>query len=392
MAKQFDPRKVLKQVSNSLLQQFFTRHSVMGDLAWEDLAETEVEPLFEAWQRMPERRRVEVQLILQDVNELADDRGLRVLAEEVQNAAPDRADEWSALEGQRDKAIWVCLNLPEAFAEAAMFARADALAAGRYWVKRNNLPKQKAVADEGACIALAQALSEYYWPTQLRGQHCLVQHYERANGTDYFFAYLDDYPDRRLIFEDSGQMVPRSQRYAFDNVFAYSPEDGTLETYAHGGVKVTGALQSLFCRTVLDTEVDPDDDAKTVYQLDHLKERSVRLPTDPGDRIAEVRVRSLRLEVVGSPRRRITLDADPRGERGDIYQMIARYLNSERLPLTALRVIHVRIGLTFMAEDGARPKTLTFNVGQNSCDLKSKTDDMRAIGERCLKLWGVTHD
>jgi len=143
---------------------------------------------------------------------------------------------------------------------------------------------------------------------------------------------------------------------------------------------------------VLDTEVDPDDDAKTVYQLDHLKERSVRLPTDPGDRIAEVRVRSLRLEVVGSPRRRITLDADPRGERGDIYQMIARYLNSERLPLTALRVIHVRIGLTFMAEDGARPKTLTFNVGQNSCDLKSKTDDMRAIGERCLKLWGVTHD
>ena len=392
MAKQFDPRKVLKQVSNSMLQQFFTRHGVMEDLAWEDLTETQVEPLFEAWQRMPERQRVEVQIILQDVNELADDRGLRVLAEEVQNSAPGRVDEWSALESQRDKAMWVYLNLPEAFAEAAMFARADALAAGRYWVKRNSLPKQKTVADEGCRIALAQALSEYYWPTQLRGQHCLVEHYQRANGTDYFFAYLDDYPDRHLVFDESGEMVPRSDRYAFDNVFAYSPEDGTLEIYARGGEKVTTPLQSLFCRTVLDTEIDPDDAAKAAYQLDHLKERSVRLPTDPGDRVAEVRVRSLRLEVVGSPRRRITLDADPRGERGDIHQMIERYLNSERLPLSALRVIHVRISLTFMVEDGARPKMLTFNVSQNSCDLKSKTDDMRAIGERCLKLWEVTHD
>ena len=392
MAKQFDPRRVLKQVSNSMLQQFFTRHGVLKDLAWEDLAETHIEPLFEAWQQMPEGQRVAVQLILQDVNELADDRGLRVLAEEVQNGAPERVDEWSVLESQRDKAMWVYLNLPEAFAEAAMFARADALAAGRYWVKRNSLPKQKPVADEGCRAALAQALSEYYWPTQLRGQHCLVEHYQRANGTDYFFAYLDDYPDRHLVFNESGEMVPRSDRYAFDNVFAYSPQDGTLELYAHGGGEVTTALQGLFCRTVLDTEIDPDDAAKAVYQLDQLKARSVRLPTDPADRIAEVRIRSLRLEVVGSPRRRITLDADPRGERGDIHQMIERYLNSERLPLSALRVIHVRIGLTFMAEDGVRPKTLTFNVSLNSCDLKSKTDDMRAVGERCLKLWEVTHD
>ena len=392
MAKQFDPRKVLKQVSNNMLQQLFTRHGVVQELPWDRLTETQIEPLFEVWQQLPERQRVEVQLVLQDVNELASDRGLRVLAEEICKAAPDRVDEWSALESQRDKAMWVYLNLPEAFAEAALFARADALAAGRYWVKRNNLPKQKVVANEGCRAALAQALSEYYWPTQLRGQHCLVEHYPRANGTEYFFAYLDDYPDRHLIFDESGEMVPRSDRYAFDNVFAYSPQDGTLEIFAFGGGKITSALQSIFCRTVLDTEIDPDDAEKAVYQLDQLKTRSVRLPTNPADRIAEVRVGSLRLEVVGSPRRRITLDADPRGERGDIYQMIERYLNSERLPLSALRVIHARINLTFMAEEDVRPKTLPFNVGQNSCDLKSKPEDMRSIGERCLKLWEVTHD
>ena len=297
----------------------------------------------------------------------------------------------AALEGRHDKAMWVYLNLPEAFDEAAMFARADALAAGRYWVKRNSLPKKNIVADEKLRAALADALTEYYWPTQMRGQHCSVEHYRRANGTEYFFAYLDDYPDSHIVFDDAGQMQKRSDRYAFTNVFAYCPTDGALELFAKGSKKVIAPLQTLFCKSVLDEDVELADPAESAYQLDHLKDRSMPLPTDPADRVAEVQVRSLRLEVIGSPRRRITLDADPQGHRGDIYQMIERYLNADALPLTKLRVTHVKFCLTFMHEAPGRAKTLPFSVGLNSCDLKSKTEDMRAIGERCLKLWRMTN-
>jgi hypothetical protein len=28
----------------------------------------------------------------------------------------------------------------------------------------------------------------------------------------------------------------------------------------------------------------------------------------------------------------------------------------------------------------------------NTCDLKSKPDDMRVVGERCLRKWGVVND
>jgi hypothetical protein len=45
-----------------------------------------------------------------------------------------------------------------------------------------------------------------------------------------------------------------------------------------------------------------------------------------------------------------------------------------------------------MHEGAGRAKGLTFNVGLHSCDLKSKPDEMRAIGERCLKLWKVAND
>jgi len=389
MARQFDPRKVLRDVSNGLLRKLFEQRNVLGDLPWDSMGETQIEPVFAAWQAMPERDRLTVQVILQDVNELADERGLNVLVEEVRRRAPERVGELAALEGRHDKAMWVYLNLPEAFDEAAMFARADALAAGRYWIKRNSLPQLTLDADEKLRTSLADAMTEFYWPTQMRGQHCSVEHYRRANGADYFFAYLDDYPDSHVIFDDAGRMQKRSDRSAFTNVFAYCPTDGTLELFAKGGRKVVGPLQTLFCKAVLDTDVDPADPAETAYQLDHLKNRSVALPTDPQDRIAEVQVRSLRLEVVGAPRRRITLDADPQGHRGDIYQMIDNYLNADALPSATLRVTHVKFCLTFMNEGQGRPKTLTFNVGPNSCDLKSKPEDMRAVGERCLKLWRI---
>jgi hypothetical protein len=39
---------------------------------------------------------------------------------------------------------------------------------------------------------------------------------------------------------------------------------------------------------------------------------------------------------------------------------------------------------------GARDRSFSFHVNApNTCNLKEKTDDIRAIGERCLKLWGI---
>lgn len=143
MAKNFDPRKVLRQIANPLLKEFFDRRGELRNMAWEELTETRIEPVFEAWQQLPERPRKEVQVTLQDVVELADERGLSVLAEEVKLRCPGREAEFNGWDGRADRAMWVYLNVPEAFEEAALFARADALAAGRYWIKRNGLPRQQ---------------------------------------------------------------------------------------------------------------------------------------------------------------------------------------------------------------------------------------------------------
>lgn len=233
-------------------------------IPWDDLGETQVEPIFAAWQKMPDDNRRLVQLVLQDINELADERGVKVLVEEIQRIAPDRLAEFDAIVGQADRAMWTYLNVKMAFVVAAYFARAEALSTGRYWITRNSLPKEAIAVDDSHKAALKAALAEFYWDRQLRGKICEIEHYTRIGGSEYFFAYLDDYPDDPVVFDDTGHLVRSKERRVFDNVFVFNPSDGTLDVYAKGGKKVYEPLQQRFCKAVLDVDTGPADPKRRV--------------------------------------------------------------------------------------------------------------------------------
>jgi len=392
MAKPFDPRKVLKHIANPLLREFFTRRGELDDVPWDELTEHKIDPVFEAWQALPEASRIQVQIILRDISALADHRGVAVLVEEVRRRCPERAEEFEARKGKADKAMWVYLNVPEAFEEAAMFARADALAAGRYWEKRNGLPKGPITVDDAVKERLAKALTDFYGPLQMRGRYCKVAHYPRGGGAEYFFAYLDDYPDKHMVFDDAGQPVMRSDRYAFENVFVFNSGEGTMESYATGGRTVREPLEAAFCKAVLDEDVGPGDPLRPSYRLDHLLQTDFPLPTDPRDGIAEARITSLRLVPVGSGGF-VEIKADKKGSPNDIYRKIERWLQAKHIPAESTRVLKATFRLTFQHEGPGRTPTVTFGVGvPSSCDLKSKPDDKRMVGERCLELWGVVAD
>ncbi|MBK9126196.1 MAG: hypothetical protein IPM13_00130 [Phycisphaerales bacterium] len=359
-------------------------------IPWDDLGETQVEPIFTAWQKMPDDKRRLIQLVLQDINELADERGVKVLVEEIQRIAPDRLAEFDAIVGQADRAMWTYLNVKMAFVVAAYFARAEALSTGRYWITRNSLPKQSIAVGDSHKVALKAALAEFYWDRQLRGKICEIEHYTRIGGSEYFFAYLDDYPDDPVVFDDTGHLVRSKERRVFDNVFVFNPSDGTLDVYAKGGKKVYEPLQQRFCKAVLGVDIGPADPKRPAYALDHLLKPDRRLPTDPKDRIVAVTITRVRVEPIDRPGEYIELGLNP--ERGihRIDQAIAEYLNTQRLTPDRLRVKQMSFELRFSTD--ARPRPLRFSVScPNSCDLKSKPDELRAIGERCLRLWEVTH-
>ena len=147
-------------------------------------------------------------------------------------------------------------------------------------------------------------------------------------------------------------------------------------------------LQNIFCQVILGKRLAPEAPGSTPYVLDSLLDRAFGFETDPEDGIAEVSVRSLRLSILGRRRARITLDADPLKARDCIYDMLDEDLNRRRLPRSILQATKGTIHFKF--NGSKRPRSLTFSVGlPNTCDLKSKRDDLRLLGEKYLRRWKI---
>jgi len=139
---------------------------------------------------------------------------------------------------------------------------------------------------------LEEALAAFFQATQARGRHCQIEHYVRASGADYFFAYLDEYADTYVTLDDAGAFDRRPERRALELVMVYDRQHGTLDMYARGGKKVYIPLQEIFCRVILDEEIGPENPNSHPYELNGLLSRDFQFPTDPADGIDTVRVRS----------------------------------------------------------------------------------------------------
>ncbi|MCL6504029.1 MAG: hypothetical protein K6T86_15200 [Pirellulales bacterium] len=63
MANVFDLRKVLKQISNIHLQQFFAKRGELHDVPWDGIKEHKIDPIVEASQALSPAKRWQVQIL-----------------------------------------------------------------------------------------------------------------------------------------------------------------------------------------------------------------------------------------------------------------------------------------------------------------------------------------
>ncbi|KJS31319.1 MAG: hypothetical protein VR64_12005 [Desulfatitalea sp. BRH_c12] len=237
MLQQFNPKRVLRQVSNPLLKEFFERLGHPLEVDWDSISNSQVESIFDAWQELPSGPRKVAEIVFQDVHEMATEDGIRVIIEDGLYHDVDLAPHLEPMESRYDKAIWTAMNWPAIWSAATRFAKADSLSSGRSWVKRGNLPAVEPRADADAVMELQTAMSAFFRDRQGRGHHCKVEHFPRGNGLDYFFVYLSDYADTHINFDDAGEFQRTPDRRAFEVVFAHDRDNGTLEVYAKGAGK-----------------------------------------------------------------------------------------------------------------------------------------------------------
>lgn len=288
--------------------------------------------------------------------------------------------------------MWFYLSYPKLFDRATLFARADLLERGRLAVRRHDLPKTAFSVTPAVTKALAGTLRDFYWPTQMRGHHCHIEHYTWFDGDEYFFAYLDDWPDRRLVFEESGHMKLQSARFAFSVLFVYSPDAGSLELIATGGDAIKYPLQRAFCKAVLGIDIPPAHRTRPVYRLQQVLDPVFAYPTAADDGIGRVQLKSVRWKPLGAIKqlKATVQEFEPTTSRSEWLDLIRRGLAGYELSPTQAIVEGATFRLTLARTGSGRARTVEFTVVLPSrFRVSSKSDEMLALGKRCLRRWGM---
>jgi hypothetical protein len=61
MTRQYQPKKFFRQAPNNLLEQYFKSQGVLAEVNFEELTETKIVPIYEAWLKLPEESRIEIE-------------------------------------------------------------------------------------------------------------------------------------------------------------------------------------------------------------------------------------------------------------------------------------------------------------------------------------------
>lgn len=391
----FDLKRQLKIHDRALLRQLLGHEPSMVNLDWHAIPKNDIEPISRGWEDLADDRKRHYQVILQDVHQLADSRGQKVLIEELEWRHTTKLETFRKLKSPADKALWTYLHANDAFDSAAMFARAEALRNGQQANIWNSLPKEPIDATQEKIDCLAHEVRTYYNDRELRGEICRINHHARHDGVQYFFAYLPDWPDKRLCFDEENKLTAREATYAFSNVFIFEPKLGTIELIAKGGKKVQLPLRRAFCKSLLGIDVDDEDPVKPAYQLDQILDPSFAFTTEPDERIAEVHLRRVRLvpKVRIPVLEQLELKFRDACDLANIRRVIDRQLVANGLGLDQISVTQASIQFVFMSDGKRKGRKMTVLVScPNTSDLKAKPDEQQIIGRDCFLRWGIIND
>lgn len=389
MPNNIDPRTTLRKFTLPLLRNFLARYDGPTDIDWDSVTRSNVDPVYDVIMRLAETPRNRLLRMLREIEALSDKEAALVLSEEVRLGRPALLAEFDALKTPADRAAWVHVHDPLAFEAAAHFAEAKRLARGRHWHVRNDLPKVTIELKPERKEELKRQLVQHFLDKEGRGGDCHIGEYTSStDGCVFLFAELEDLPDEDWTLEN-GALVPRPGCATFPVVFAYAPKTGVLAMFSQADRDGRGRLQQIFAKVILDETIAPVEPTKPSHRLSHLLDRERSLAIDPRDPVENPRITRVRLVPIGRTKDKVELSVDPAGGRSLIFDRIDEYLNTQRLSPDRVMVKLLTFHLDFLPAAKRRAKSMQFDVTPSSHNLKSKDDQVRAIGERCIALWEV---
>lgn len=371
MARHYSTRDFFRQMPNALLARYFQARELFSGLDFAAMKETQPDALFDAWLTLPDGQRNEMDAELQDIFELSCEKGFRAILDEAEWHLADSAartafvEKLAGLSNHYERAILTFLDHKHYWKGARLFYHADSLP---YWRKRKNLPHVQAAVDDASLHELEALIRTYFHHTEGRGNNCVVEPLRRGE-LDYFFAYPEDYSQQAIEWVD-GQFDRRPHNPAFEVIYVYSHNEGTLDLNFRGSHKAIEPLQGMFATAILKLpELPPDPKDGRVYDLNPLRQNDFGFVFDAASGIQDVTVKKLRLSSKVKKGDRITLEADATHNPNAVYELLAQVGKS--LPLHLYNVTQVELAATVATDTSKPPKAVTIRITHpNSCSLK----------------------
>ena len=181
------------------------------------MGETDIEPVFEAWQGLAEDTRARIDREFQDVHLMADEHGLRTVREEAQYHGEHLEERLGEFDGFHGQALWALIKRRTYFDVALQFKQSDELPR-RYWEQRNGFPDIPPKDDRDTCNQLAGIFTSYF-KGEGRGDSCMMEVYRRHDQS-YYFAYVEDHVQTLMELQEEA-LRKRVYGPAFDVVFIF---------------------------------------------------------------------------------------------------------------------------------------------------------------------------
>ncbi|OFV80882.1 MAG: hypothetical protein A2W26_13805 [Acidobacteria bacterium RBG_16_64_8] len=373
------------------MRAYFEARKLLADLPCLKKDEPDVEALCQALVTLSAAQRTDVDQDLQDIYELADEEGMRLLYEEARFRGEDLTGILTELEGPYDAAMWALLHREELFADILRFRGADTLNS-RYWRRRRGIPEAHPDTSRAALSLLSTSITSYLLQKEGRGHHCHVEWVRRSTGF-LFIAYPEDYGQTMLEY-DEDKLVRRKYRPATDLLFFFSSDRSTLEVFCQGTKDRVRDLQEIFARSILGIELGPDAGAEKAYRLNLLKEESFSFVFDPTSGLEGIEVKWVTLRDRDGGRQMILQVGGPAG-RGLIFAAQKYFATrpddeTTRYPLDLMDVYRAKLQAVFRPLGKRRwGRSRTFTLSPNGCLLDHEGPD--GVIREALVASGLEH-
>lgn len=388
MTRAYAPKTFLRQCPNDALKAYFDAKKIQIDVDWQSLTPRKIDPLFEAIEGLPDDLRQRVERDFRLVFEMATDKGRLLLVEQAEVLGVDLGERFADGENAYAAAMVACLEHQDIFEIASCVQ--DVFRMGN-WRKRTVGERLHASDDPDAIQAFATALQKIY-QKQGRGRSCHVDRYQRLDPLRFcYFAYPEDFPTSEVEFDEEHNFRRVTRRPALENVFVYDPEAGTLDISATGPKKHREALAEAFCRHILGLKALPPERAKPEYSLKPVMDQAFQFPIEPGDGVARMEIKALRLDYPDAEQTRVTVNSKPNGSPNAIHNSMRRTLNLSSFPLDRLHPSRAEVAVEFKPVNGRRPKRLSFPITYpDRCGLGDDPEEL--IVRQILRRAGIAND